>query len=169
MARTLTPTIPPKMYRHFALVTVLLTAGIAMFASGENREAAAAQIEERQQRQEFEQKSREKFGPPTVGRRAEPRHGTFASDDEVFDQRFGRPTARSGGWASTADSAPQAARASQAGYSEQYLATLSDEGRELLRAEMEAENRLSPEEREQRDAALLAASSRRSGGASIGD
>jgi hypothetical protein len=42
MRRAVTPVIPPSMYRHFAIITVVLTAGLAMFADGENREAQAA-------------------------------------------------------------------------------------------------------------------------------
>ena len=42
MRPSLTPAVPPSMYRHFAVVTVLLTAILAMFAEGENRQAQAA-------------------------------------------------------------------------------------------------------------------------------
>ena len=34
-----------KMYRHFALVTIGLTGGIALFSDGEKREAVAQQVE----------------------------------------------------------------------------------------------------------------------------
>ena len=42
MRRSVTPLVPPSLYRHFAVVTVLLTATLAMFAEGENRQAQAA-------------------------------------------------------------------------------------------------------------------------------
>ena len=42
MRRAVTPAIPPSMYRHFAIVTVVLTAGVAIFTESENREAHAA-------------------------------------------------------------------------------------------------------------------------------
>ena len=42
MRRTVTPSIQLSMYRHFAIVSVLLTAGLAMFVQGENGEAAKA-------------------------------------------------------------------------------------------------------------------------------
>jgi hypothetical protein len=42
MRRAVSPAIPPSMYRHFAIVTVVLAAGLAMLAEGENREAQAA-------------------------------------------------------------------------------------------------------------------------------
>ena len=42
MRRAPNPSITPQMYRHFAVVTVILTATMALFASGENDQAAAA-------------------------------------------------------------------------------------------------------------------------------
>ena len=42
MRRSLAPVVPPSMYRHFAVVTVLLTAILAMFAEGEDLQAQAA-------------------------------------------------------------------------------------------------------------------------------
>src|SRR5688572_28390166 len=44
MRRAVTPAIPPSMYRHFAVVTIVLTLGLAMFAEGEDREAQAASV-----------------------------------------------------------------------------------------------------------------------------
>lgn len=41
MRRNPTPTITPQMYRHFATLTVALTALLAFFANGESQEAAA--------------------------------------------------------------------------------------------------------------------------------
>lgn len=42
MRRSVTPVVPPRLYRHFAVATLLLTATVAMFAEGENRQAQAA-------------------------------------------------------------------------------------------------------------------------------
>ncbi len=41
--------IPPKMYRHFAVITVLITGCIAIFADTENREAISNEIDQQQQ------------------------------------------------------------------------------------------------------------------------
>lgn len=51
------PIIPvdARMYRHFAIATVLITGCLAMFASGENREALADTIEAQQRKVEMEQ------------------------------------------------------------------------------------------------------------------
>lgn len=51
--------IPPKMYRHFAVVTVLLTACIALFADGERRDAIAEEVAEQQQRAALQQQQTE--------------------------------------------------------------------------------------------------------------
>ena len=166
MVRSLTPAIPPKMYRHFAIVTVALTAAIALFANGENREAVAAQIEERQQQEELEQKSRERFGKPTIRRSSrKPRPARFSDSGAEFDESFGRPMDQmvSHNRRSLGTSEQERTPAAQAGYSDQYLATLSEEERKLLLAGLEKEGLLSPTERERKIAALVAASERRSG------
>ena len=51
------PIIPvnAKMYRHFAIATVLITGCLAMFASGENREALADTIKSQQQQSQMQQ------------------------------------------------------------------------------------------------------------------
>ncbi|HEY6814433.1 MAG TPA: hypothetical protein VI168_02725 [Croceibacterium sp.] len=167
MARTLTPTIiPPKMYRHFALVTVLLTMAVAMFASGENRQATAAQIEERRQQEEFEQNSREKLDEPKIAHRSERRSAHFSADSEVFDRSFGRPMSvtRGGSGAAGIAAAVGAPGGAPPAYSEHYLASLGEEERKLLLEGLERERQLSNQERAQRNAALAAASGQRSGG-----
>ena len=40
--------VSPKLFRHFAVITVVITSGLAMFANGENREALAGTIEAHQ-------------------------------------------------------------------------------------------------------------------------
>jgi len=171
MARTLTPAIPPKMYRHFALVTVGLTVGIAMFASGESREAMAAHVEEQQQQHELELKSREKAVAPTIARRIRPRSHGFSSDSEAFGGTFGRPMIGPAIRANNVDmdEVEGASQEPPTGYSQQYLDTLSEEERKLLLASQEKERSLTPEERQRRNASLIAASQVRSGGARTDD
>ncbi|MBH5322486.1 hypothetical protein [Aurantiacibacter sediminis] len=45
MAKLSKPPIPLKMYKHFAVVTLSMTAAIAMFADSDHRSAASAQAE----------------------------------------------------------------------------------------------------------------------------
>src|SRR5687768_1881042 len=87
MRRAATPAIPPSMYRHFAVVTLALTTGLAMFAQGENREAQAAQVVRPQ--------PAKSAAPPVLARAApsatsQPSPGAWGSDSE-FDSGFGKP------------------------------------------------------------------------------
>lgn len=57
MARAHTPTLTPQMFRHFAVITVVITGLIAMFADGEGRamiEEQAHKVEQRSQMQAAE-------------------------------------------------------------------------------------------------------------------
>ena len=83
------------MYRHFAVVTVALTAGLAMFADGERRGAMAEELEAREQRQRLEIASQEKFGKPKlVKRNPQATAGSFGDDGGAF----GEPSDDTGGY-----------------------------------------------------------------------
>jgi len=45
MARAQAPTLSPQMFRHFAVITVVITGLLAMFADGESREVIRAQAQ----------------------------------------------------------------------------------------------------------------------------
>jgi hypothetical protein len=152
------------MYRHFALVTVLLTASIAMFADGENREAAAAQIEDRPEPQPTRPDAVLQPPAPRENRDTASRRARFVDSNGFngFDPSFGAPMDKPMGSLATYARrlAPEIA---QAGYSDTYLASLSAEERDLLSDGLEQEGMLSPAERERKTAALVAASEARSG------
>lgn len=80
------PIIPvdAKMYRHFAIATVLITGCLAMFASGENREALADTIEAQQRKVEVEQAQADKPAAKksnfTDKRKVK---GSFSSDSDL--------------------------------------------------------------------------------------
>jgi hypothetical protein len=164
MRRAATPAIPPKMYRHFALVTVLLTAVVAMFASGENRKAVTTHIEQQTEENELRRESYARFGAPKIGGSPAPTVGSFA--DDVGE--FGRPMDNPSGGLSSSVMARQE-RAEAAGYSPEYLASLSPAERELLLSGLEENGLLTEQARADRGAALAAASSRRSGTPTSGD
>ena len=134
MRRTIAPAIPPKMYRHFAVVTVLLTAGLALFADGENREAVAGHIEQRQQEAEVREASYAKFGAPRLGGSAARRAERYDFDEgSDFDKDFGNAMERpSGGRRSGITEDEQMALA--AGYSSEYLSKLTPAELERLMA-----------------------------------
>ena len=163
MVRALPSAIPPKMYRHFALVTVFFTAGIAMFAEGENREAAATQSEAREGQDTLRQDAPAELARPPE-RNAARRHQRFVQSGgfDGFDRSFGQPMAKAMSSLSTY-TGEVAAGVAQAGYSESYLASIGPEERALLLDGLAREGMLSPGERERKSAALIAASEARSG------
>jgi len=84
------PIIPVdgKMYRHFAIATVLITGCLAMFASGENRQALAESIESQQRNveaQQVEQQTAKKKGIGKKGNFTDNRKvkGSFGTDAEL--------------------------------------------------------------------------------------
>jgi len=173
MARALTPAVPPKMYRHFAVFTIALTAGLAMFADGENREAIAARIDQQQHDAELRRASAARFGAPRIGHASPKPDRGFDDESLRSDHPFGQPMTTFG---------PQltyrrthviptdlAAQAVEAGYSEEYLASLSEEERDRLLEGLRENHLLSPAERNRITARLDAASRRRSGGAPTSD
>lgn len=99
------PIIPvnAKMYRHFAIATVLITGCLAMFASGENREALADTIESQQQKVEVQQ-AQKKLTPAKRSNFTDKRKvkGSFGSDE---DMRWRPPSIarRSSGFAQTTE------------------------------------------------------------------
>lgn len=96
MRRHSTPAITPRMYRHFAAMTLALTALLAFFANGENHQAIAAAAEA------------EAGPPPPQAARATPTpesepeadSGSWGGETDVtFGQPMMRASARFGGWA----------------------------------------------------------------------
>lgn len=165
MAKLSKPPIPLKMYKHFAVVTLMLTAGIAMFADSGNREAMAAHIEERQREAELRAISAQRTGNASQGqiiRRDAAQNGWFGSEDseygdptvEVQSNGGGSPRARRGG----------TSRAAIAGYPTDYIASLPEqEYRELLAQIPPTGAAPTAAEQQSQQAAIIAASARRSG------
>jgi hypothetical protein len=161
MRRAVTPAIPPSMYRHFAVITLLLTTALAMFANGENREAQAAQ-------------SPRPAARPTPAAAIATRSPTTASQpasawgfDSDGEGSFGQPMERLISGASSL--MPDLDEVVAPGYSPEYLASLSEEERRLLLQGLQDNGMLDAEIQSDRAAALSAASQRRSGSASAGD
>lgn len=67
--------VPAKVVRHFAAVTLAVTACIALFADGERREAIGAEIKADQQRQEMRALDAERNGPRKIGAKQEVTRG----------------------------------------------------------------------------------------------
>ncbi len=155
MRRAVTPAIPPSMYRHFAVVTVVLTLGLAMLAEGENREAQAASVTP----------AAKPAAPVTLAAAAPttatpPAPGWWDIDASSDGDLGGSVGGLLGGGSGVI---PDLGGGQVPGYSAEYVASLSEDERELLLAGLQENGMLDPEIREQRSAALSTASSRRSG------
>ena len=161
MRRAVTPAIPPSMYRHFAVMTLLLTTALAMFADGENREAHAT----------LTAKPAARPSAPAVIATASPTTtsqtaGAWDADSEG-ESTFGQPMQRLISGASSM--IPDLDQIVAPGYSPEYLASLSDEERQLLLQGLQDNGMLDADIQSDRAAALSAASRSRSGSASGGD
>ena len=157
MRRNVTPVVPPSMYRHFAVVTVLLTVGLAIVAEGENRQAQAAPT--------AQAAPARVEATIAVANRATPEMPGWWEADSLADG----DTGGSGGGLAGSGSGSMSDLGDVPGYSPEYLASLDDEERELLISGLQDSGMLDPDMREERSTALIAASSRRSGSASSGE
>jgi hypothetical protein len=158
MVRTITPAIPAKMYRHFAVATLALTFAIAMLADGESRAAADAHSEGNvpstparpTNSANFDGRNGSAAQPAVVGR--------FSNDDGI---EFGAPMDRPRGGAESSIAAVDSVQG--LGYSPAYLDSLSDEEREALLASLAQSGMLSERSRKESAVQLTSASARRSG------
>jgi len=160
MAQLSKPPIPLKMYKHFAVATVSLTAGIAMFADADNRDAVATHVEEHEERARLQQASAEITTSPELIRRDQGNRGSFGEEAGISGAPTVTTQANNSGYAGPARSA---GRISVAGYDQAYIDALSeDDYRIFLEAVPAASQRSGGDTASQRSA-IEAASARRSG------
>lgn len=167
MAKVSKSAIPLTMYKHFAIVTLSLTAVIAMFADGGSRQRQAGQVETSVDEVEPEVTSSQPIirTSPVIDTSRTP--GSFGSED---NGDYGRPTvtlaAGGGGRSGTFHSPSAGSRAAVAGYDQDTIEMMTEEE---YRAFLDAlpretvESMVSPEERAAQIAALERASANRSG------
>jgi hypothetical protein len=163
VTRASTPPVPAKLYRHFAVVTLVITVGMAMFADGENREAVA--------REAYKASSPSQQGDPNQFiRKDNKQHGSFGTDEWAGDnlEPMGTSGASLSGGALSGPSA-DGPSGMPVGYSvydmpKSEWAALSDEQRKKIIAAREAaEAAAGDARRAEEKEAILAASRARSG------
>jgi len=176
MAKISTPAVSSSAYRHFAGLTLVATLLVAVFASGENRQAIAEEIDARQRAAELAEFEAHKFGTPRLVQ-SEPlqaRVYNSASDYRDTDVDFGAPMDRTGSRAQ--DNAVFRGAINRGGgryvpasyvahqITEAELAGLTEAQRQALLAQV-ANGGLSSDTstRKKQIATLVAASQRRSG------
>ncbi len=153
------PPIPMKLYRHFAVVTLALTAFLALFATGENEE-----LRQQAQSPQSATPSPSASNAPRYGqaRMSQANGGGSFGVEASGDDSFGQPGIKGGSDRFINSSNLPAANSENAGFTEAYLDTLSEEElAELLRAMREGG--VDDSERRQASAVMEAASRRRSG------
>ena len=168
MAKISKPPVPLKMYRHFATVTIILTAIVALLADGENRQAVEQYAAQNERSSDSPWVKRDKAEEPQLARR-EPYQPDVAGDFSDTEGGYGSPmvqhatgTVNSSIFGSLESSS---GRQPIAGYTQAYLDSLSEEEySELLEGLREA-GMLDPQKRKEQIEALQRASRARSGAA----
>lgn len=82
--------IDAKMYRHFAVITLIVTACVGLFADGENREAVASEMDKRDQQvalRKAEEEKQSQTNRPAFENRAG--NGPAMADEGIGD--YGSP------------------------------------------------------------------------------
>lgn len=163
MAKISKPPVPVKLYKHFAAVTILMTAAIAMFADEDHRSVAeAAQAREVQSRPATP--AAPAYGQATLAR-AEPQQtgGAWGSDS---NNGFGSPMMNPGGGGNRSSVARRAVSTSRQplpNMTPQEVAALSEEEYERLRALYAAAGAIEDVDRSAQMSEVEAASARRMG------
>lgn len=166
-----------KMYQHFAVVTVLLTAGIAVFADDDQQQDVQAQMLQQEQAARDAGKSVKKYGEPKLVNKFEKSRNRAGNGGGSFDESvpdFGVPMDNPGGGRDTGiipGDLPQHRRMAvpsgynaQYGISEEELAKLSDEERKkLLEQIKQGRYGADPDKRKEQIDRLMEMSRERSG------
>jgi hypothetical protein len=155
------PPVPTKLYRHFAVVTLALTAFLALFATGENAELnEAARQAQSPQSSTPRPAQTPRYGDPQLARRGA--NGSFGEEAKANGE-FGQPSIGSGGDSRTIAPRNLPARNSEnAGFTQAYLDSLSEEELAALLQAMR-DGGIDDGERRQAMAVMETASRRRSG------
>ncbi|TIX50205.1 hypothetical protein [Alteraurantiacibacter aquimixticola] len=167
MAQLSKPPIPYEMYRHFAVVTLMITAAIAMFAHGENEELEAARTPSEEVPQSKTGASQEESDTPKYGEAQLTRRdgatnlGSFG-EEANFSDGYGQASAFNGRNDIVSVELP-ADNSENAGFTAAHLDKLSEEELQDLLRELEEGGIENARERQRVMAVLEAASRRRSG------
>ena len=165
MAQLSKPAIPAKMYKHFAVTTVALTALLALFASGSQQESASAPSPQST-----------RSGQPDPGSTPTPAYGQAQLDTggkiesgngyeiyQEYDSAYQRSTSGRGVISEIGATTMPREGSENAGFTREYLDSLTDEELEELLRQLRAGGVDDPAKRQQAMAVMEAASRRRSG------
>ncbi len=161
MAKISKPPVPAKLYKHFAAVTILLTATIAMFAD-EDQRAAAEQVQSRSTSSEPAPRNTPAYGEARLTRAEEGASGSFGSEGGGY----GAPMVTPGGGGNRSSVARRAVNSNRQilpNMTPEEVAALSEEEYERLRALYAAAGAIEDVDRSAQMSSVEAASARRMG------
>lgn len=161
MAKISKPPVPAKLYKHFAAVTILLTATIAMFAD-EDQRAAAEQAETRSAPGKPAARATPAYGEARLTRAEEETSGSFGSEGGSFGAPM-MTTGNGGNRSSVARRAVSSNRQILPNMTPDEVAALSEEEYERLRALYVAAGAIEDVDRSAQMSSVEAASARRMG------
>lgn len=161
MAQITKPPVPVKMYKHFAAVTVVLTAAIAMFADEDHR-VVAEQAQARSATSSQSSRSTPAYGEARMTRAEPEAVGSFGDDAR---DGFGQPMMETGGdnRSSIARRAVSTSRQPLPNMTPEEVAALSQEEYDRLRALYAAAGAIEDHDRSAQMSEVEAASARRMG------
>ena len=116
------PAMDARMYRHFAVVTVCLTAALAIFADGESRKAMGDGIAAHERRAALERAEVEKFGQAKLIDRSGAAGGPAATFDYSGGSAFGAPMDSAGSAEQDSSYAPRRNSTTRVGTGIDYAA-----------------------------------------------
>jgi hypothetical protein len=163
MAQLSKPAIPWKMYRHFAVATLAVTACLAIFADGGNSLSTSAADLRSEQRAEPARSRPSPVATPRYGAadfRA-PRGYSTRADVATSSASGPRSSGRSAMFVNSSEI--PSSLSENAGFTREYLDSLSDEELDELLRQLQAAGIENPATRQQALLVLETASRRRSG------
>jgi len=172
MAQIRKPAITPKVYRHFAAITVAVTLTLGFFANGEGRQALADEVSQQQQKVELQREQVARFGQAKLIQRQPKRTRDWAAQGGGdFDADYGSPsdsgaaTRVSGTWQGRVGSnSKMPGSYAPYGISQAEWEAMSNGQREaFLRARTGSQPTLSAAQQQNATERLLAASAARAG------
>jgi hypothetical protein len=161
--------VTAQMYRHFAILTVAITAALALFVDGESREAVASEI--------VKQRPAQPGGQVGMLVRKQTRPSQGFGPDETFDSSFGAPMDGGDAFSDSGIIPPDFAESvvglpdgfTPYGVSAAEWAKLTPEQRKALIARLEAERTAAQSPERSAQIESLAAASRARAGQSASD
>lgn len=165
MAQLSKPAIPPKMYKHFAVTTCALTALLALFASGGPDESSTRPTpQSTQSGRPPSSEATPAYGQAQLNTGAVIEEGNGYYNYQEYEARYQRVSSGRGAIGEIGATTMSRAGSENAGFTREYLDSLTDEELDELLRQLRAGGVDDPATRAQIMQLLETGSRRRSGG-----